>query len=140
MLYTFNKVFTDGKFYESGIKITPLPNPMSDDAYMKVLTSMTQISTSGHRLLPSMVGVDTGNGLGTSGKELEATANFQQGFLTFSDRELLLEDFQILKKIMGWSRNKVLVFKDIKLYTFDVTPAGSESNPTTKQKSDVNNK
>ncbi|MCP9765129.1 hypothetical protein [Lacihabitans soyangensis] len=140
VLYTFNKVFTDGKFYESGIKITPLPNPMSDDAYMKVLTSMTQISTSGHRLLPSMVGVDTGNGLGTSGKELEATANFQQGFLTYSDRELLLEDFQILKKIMGWSRNKVLVFKDIKLYTFDVTPAGSESNPTTKQKSDVNKK
>jgi hypothetical protein len=84
--------------------------------------------------------VDTGSGLGTSGKELESTANFQQGFLTFSDRDLLLEDFQILKKIMGWSRNKVLVFKDIKLYTFDVTPAGADSNETTKQKGNANKK
>jgi hypothetical protein len=140
VVYTFNKVFSDGKYYESGIKITPLPNPMSDDAYMNVLNSMNAMGASGHRLLPAIAGVDTGSGLGTSGKELESTANFQQGFLTFSDRELLLEDFQILKKIMGWSRNKVLVFKDIQLYTFDVTPAGSESNPTTKQKSDVNKK
>lgn len=140
VVYTFNKVFSDGKYFESGIKITPLPNPMSDDAYMNVLNSMIAMGASGHRLLPSMIGADSGNGLGTSGKELEATANFQQGFLTFSDRELLLEDFQILKKIMGWSRNKVLVFKDIQLYTFDVTPAGSESNPTTKKKSDANKK
>lgn len=133
VLFTFNKVFSDGKYYESGIKITPLPNPMSDDAYTKLLAAMNQAAASGHRLLPAIAGVDTGNGLGTSGKELESTANFQQGFLTHADRMLLIEDFRILKKIMNWPRDKHLVFKNIELYTYDVTPADAAQNPNSKQ-------
>jgi hypothetical protein len=128
-LFTFHRVLNEGRYAESGIKIVALPNPMSDDAYTKINQVATQASAQGHRLLPVMAGIDAGGKLGGSGKELEAAANFQQGFLTFNDRELLLADFEILKKIMGWSRNKVAVFEDIKLYTFDVTPTNAAQNP-----------
>lgn len=128
-LFTFTKVLSEGRYAESGIKITPLPNPMSDDAYTKLFQTANTVQASGHRVLPVMAGIDTGGKLGGSGKELEAAANFQQGFLTFNDRQLLLADFEIIKKIMGWRRNKVAVFEDIKLYTYDVTPSGASQNP-----------
>jgi hypothetical protein len=130
VIYTFHKVFTEGRFGESGIKITPMENPMSDDAYTKLLDSMNKVQASGHRVLPALAGIDTGGKLGGSGKELEAAANFQQGFLTHADRFLLTKDFYIIKKIMGWDRDKHLKFEDIRLYTFDVTPAGAVENKT----------
>lgn len=129
VLYTFHKVLTEGRYAESGIKITPLPNTMSDDAYTKLHTAALGVDASGHRVGPATAGIDTGGGLGTSGKELEASANFQQGFTTQNDRALLIEDFNIIKKIMGWSRNKVAVFEDIVLYTVDSTPTNSPGNP-----------
>lgn len=132
VVYTFHKVFTEGRFAESGIKITPLPNLMSDDAYTKILDAMNKVQASGHRVLPVLAGIDTGGKLGGSGKELEAAANFQQGFLTHADRFLLLKDFRIIKKIMGWSKDKELVFEDIRLYTYDVTPAAAQENPNGK--------
>lgn len=133
VLYTFHKVFTEGRYAESGIKITPLPNPMSDEAYTKILDTSNKMQVSGHRVLPVLAGIDTGGKLGGSGKELEAAANFQQGFLTYTDRYNLTSDFKILKKIMGWSRDKKLEFEDIRLYTYDVTPAAAAENPNNKQ-------
>lgn len=129
-LFTFHRVLSEGRYAESGIKIVALPNPMSDDAYTKLFITANTVQASGHRLLPPMAGIDTGGKLGGSGKELEVAANFQQGFLTFNDRQLLVADFEILRKIMGWNRNKVAVFEDIRLYTYDVTPAASTDNKT----------
>ncbi|MHA8104814.1 hypothetical protein [Aquirufa nivalisilvae] len=128
-LFTFHKVLSEGRYAESGIKIIPLENKMSDDAYTSLFTTANTVQASGHRVLPVLAGIDTGGKLGGSGKELEAAANFQQGFLTYSDRELLLADFQVIKKINGWNRNKVAMFEDIKLYTYDVTPSQATQNP-----------
>lgn len=132
VLITYHRLLADARYAESGVKITPLPNPMSDDAYTTLFNTANVAQASGHGVLPVTAGIDTGGKLGGSGKELEAAANYQQGFLTFADRALLVEDLYIIKKMMGWNRNKFFVFKDIKLYTYDVTPSGAAENPNNK--------
>lgn len=132
VLITYHRLLADARFAESGVKITPLENKMSDDAYTAVFNVANIAQASGHGVLPVTAGIDTGSKLGGSGKELEAAANYQQGFMTFADRALLLEDLYHIKKMMGWSRNKHFVFKDIRLYTFDVTPSAAAENPNSK--------
>lgn len=125
-LVTYHKVLSEGRFAESGVKITALKNEMSDDAYTKLFNTANLVQATGHRLLPSLAGIDTGGKLGGSGKELEVSANYQMNFLTFSDRELLIEDLMYVKKIMGWS--KFFRFENIEMYNFDTTPKGSDQN------------
>jgi hypothetical protein len=137
-LFTFHKVFSDGKFAESGIKITALPNPMSDDAYTKLFNTANAVQASGHRVMPVSAGIDTGGGLGTSGKELEASANYQQAYLTYNDRQLLLKDFYYIKKMMGWNRNKFARFKNVQIYTADTTPTDSPANPNNPKNKKAN--
>jgi hypothetical protein len=140
VLITYHRLLADARFAESGVKITPLDNKMSDDAYTNLFNTANVAQASGHGVLPSLAGIDTGGKLGGSGKELEAAANYQQGFLTFADRELLVEDLYYIKKIMGWNRNKFFKFQNIQLYNFDVTPAGASQNPNNKSQTSKDEK
>lgn len=125
--FTFHKVMAD-RGMVSEVKITPLDNKMSDTAYTELFNTANVAQASGHGVLPSLAGIDTGSKLGGSGKELEAAANYQQGFLTWSDRELLLTIPRIVQKLMNWDRNKQFVFRNISLYTYDVTPKNTTQN------------
>lgn len=127
-LYTYHKVIAEGRYAESGVKITPLKNEMSDDAYTKLFTTANQVQATGHRTLPTLAGIDTGGKLGGSGKELEVSANYMQNFLTHSDRELLIEDLLIAKKMYGWDSNKFFRFENIEMYNFDTTPKDATQN------------
>lgn len=113
-----------------GVEIIPLKNEMTDDAYVKLYNTAKAAQASGHGIMASLAGVDTGNGLGSSGKEIEVTARFQQGFRTNSDRQLLLRPMMIQQQINGWDREIKFWFEDIELYTPDVTPkkAGINQN------------
>lgn len=127
-LVTYHKVLAEGRYAESGVKIIPLKNEMSDDAYTKLFNTANQVQATGHRTLPTLAGIDTGGKLGGSGKELEVAANFQQNHLTPSDRELLLEDLLIVKKMLGWGKDKYFQFKNIEMYNFDTTPKDASQN------------
>ena len=127
-LVTYHKVLSEGRFAESGVKIVPLKNEMSDDAYTKLFNTANQVQATGHRTLPTLAGIDTGGKLGGSGKELEVSANFMQLFLTHSDRELLLEDLMYVKKILGWGKDKFFMFENIEMYNFDTTPKDASQN------------
>jgi hypothetical protein len=135
---TFNKVDSTGKII-AGVKITPLPNLMTDDAYSNILMMASEESASAHGLTPSLAGISK-SGMGTSGKEIESAAKYTEEVLTYSTRVLLNEPFEILRDIYGWSEKKVPVFQKFELYTFDSTPAGSESNLTTKTPSNKTKK
>ncbi|CAM9908853.1 unnamed protein product [Chrysoparadoxa australica] len=129
IIYTLSKVLLEGRAIESGVKITPLENKMNDDAYTQLFNTSNTAQGQGHLLQPTLAGIASGNKLGGSGKELEAAANFQQAFMTPSDRELMVEDLEAIRGIMGWSSEKVFMFKDVKLYTYDVTPSNADTNP-----------
>lgn len=113
-----------------GVEIIPLKNEMTDDAYVKLYNTAKAAQASGHGIMASLAGVDTGNGLGSSGKEIEVTARFQQGFRTNSDRQLLLRPMMIQQHINSWDREIKFWFEDIEVYTPDVTPkkAGINQN------------
>jgi hypothetical protein len=121
-----------------GVEIIPLKNEMTDDAYVKLYNTAKAAQASGHGVAASLAGVDTGSGLGTSGKEIEVTARFQQGFRTNSDRELLLRPMMIQQKINNWDREIQFWFEDIEVYTPDVTPkkAGINQNDKSEQDAD----
>lgn len=135
VLYTFHSREMNGDKV-GGVIITPLKNTMSDDAYTKLFETANVAQASGHGVLPSLAGIDTGSKLGGSGKELEAAANYQQGFLTYTDRLILLQILYIAKRINGWPAELQFDIRNISLYTYDVTPGGTQQNPTTDQKSD----
>jgi len=128
VLYTFHGV--DGQGREmGGVKITPLANPMSDDAYTALFHTANIAQASGHGVLPTLAGIDTGGKLGGSGKELEVAANYQQGFMTHNDRRLLLKLATIANKIEGFDPTIKFGFRNIQLYTPDVTPVAAGANP-----------
>jgi hypothetical protein len=137
-LVTYHKVLGEGRYAESGVKITALKNEMSDDAYTKLFETANKVSASGHGVSPVLAGVDTGGKLGGSGKELEASANYHQGFLTSSDRALMFEDIMQVKKILGWSSDKFFKFENIELYNYDVTPTAASTNPNQPNQADAN--
>jgi hypothetical protein len=126
-IVTVHKFLSDSKV-ESGVKITALPNNMSDDAYTKLNACANDIQAQAHGVLPATAGINISGGGGSSGKELEVAANYQQAFLTFSDRELLLKIPYLLQKILGWNPKKRFVFKDVRVYTPDVTPKKTTQN------------
>ncbi len=128
VLFTFNPIGPDGKPIE-GVKITPLKNEMSDDAYTALFLTANIAQASGHGVLPVLAGIDTGGKLGGSGKELEAAANYMQAFLTKTDREILLQLFKYLGAIEAWESDLEFFFEDVKLYNYDVTPTRAEQNP-----------
>ncbi|RAI76010.1 hypothetical protein HMF3257_20840 [Spirosoma telluris] len=127
-LVTFHKVDINGKEI-SGIKIESLTNKMSDDAYTSLFNTANIAQASGHGVLPVSAGIDTGGKLGGSGKELEAAANYQQNFLTYVDRFILLTPLRIVKAINGWEADMEFDVRNIQLYNYDVTPTSSGSNP-----------
>ena len=127
-LVTFHKVDMNGKEI-SGIKIESLTNKMSDDAYTSLFNTANIAQASGHGVLPVSAGIDTGGKLGGSGKELEAAANYQQNFLTYVDRFILMTPLRIVKAINGWEADMEFDVRNIQLYNYDVTPTSSGSNP-----------
>ncbi|GAB3256082.1 hypothetical protein GCM10027347_17670 [Larkinella harenae] len=133
VLFTFHKRGLAGQQDSAGVIIEPLKNTMSDDAYMKLFNTANVAQASGHGVLPTLAGIDTGSKFGGSGKELEASANYQQGFLTYVDRLVLLQVLRIAKRLNDWPAEMDFDIENIALYTFDVTPAGAGQNPNNKK-------
>ncbi len=131
-LFTFHSSNLTGQPL-AGVVITPLKNTMSDDAYMSLFNTANVAQASGHGVLPTLAGIDTGGKLGGSGKELEAAANYQQGFLTYVDRLVLLQVLYIAKRINAWPAEMDFDIRNISLYTYDVTPGGSQQNPNNSE-------
>ncbi|PMD97678.1 hypothetical protein BWI97_08700 [Siphonobacter sp. BAB-5405] len=141
VLFTFHKNETIGGKEYPGVRVTPIKNPMSDDAYTGLFNTANEVQSSGHSFIPVLSGVATGSKLGGSGKELEAAANYQQGFLTPADRLILLQLLYVAKQINGWNTKTRFDIRNISLYTYDVTPGGTTQNkkasPPTEEKEDA---
>jgi hypothetical protein len=125
---TFHKLDVNGKEI-SGVTIKPLDNKMSDDAYTKLFQTANVAQASGHGVLPSLAGIDTGGKLGGSGKELEAAANYQQNFMTYVDRFILLEPLRLAQVLNGWPDDMQFDVRNVQMYNYDVTPSKDGSNP-----------
>lgn len=127
VLFTFHAIDVNGKEI-SGVKVTPLKNYMSDDAYTTIFNTANSVQASAHGISPILAGIDTGSKLGGSGKELEVAANYLQAFLTLPSRKKLLRLIEAIALIEGWSSDLKFEFENVKLYNYDVTPANADTN------------
>ncbi len=117
-----------------GVEIVPLKNDMTDDAYVSLFNTANIAQASGHGVMPVLAGIDTGGKLGGSGKELEAAAMYQQKFMTYSDRALLLRPLIEVQDLNGWDSKIKFWFEDIEVYVTDSTPTNSPANPNNPAK------
>lgn len=125
---TFHKVDVNGREV-TGVTVKPLDNKMSDNAYTSLFSTANVAQASGHGILPSLAGIDTGGKMGGSGKELEAAANYQQNFLTYVDRFILMTPLRLARAINKWPAEMDFDVRNIQLYNYDVTPTAAGSNP-----------
>ncbi|MDR6195177.1 hypothetical protein [Siphonobacter sp. SORGH_AS_0500] len=137
ILVTFHQTEMLGQKAMPGVQIKPLDNKMSDDAYTTLFNTANVAQASGHGVLPALAGIDTGGKLGGSGKELEAAANYQQGFLTYTDRLILLNVLNIAKRANGWDKELQFDIRNIALYTYDVTPGAAKQNQKNEGENDA---
>ncbi|HEX8349097.1 MAG TPA: hypothetical protein VF598_03980, partial [Hymenobacter sp.] len=118
-------VSADGKPLP-GWKIEPIENKMSDKAYESVNNQANIAHTSGHGIDPSLAGIDTGAKLGGSGSEKRISYQLHVALRTPNKRDILLEQFNVAKKIMGWDRDIVFGFEDIEITTLAESETGKK--------------
>ncbi|GAB3937002.1 hypothetical protein [Larkinella terrae] len=132
VLFTFHKTDSLGKELP-GVRITPLKSTIDDEAFLNLYNAANIAQAQGHGVLPALAGIETGAKLGGSGKELEASANYMQDFLTVQHRRLILKPLLLAQKIDGLDPAKTLYIRQIKTYTYDVTAKNHLDNPRNEE-------
>jgi hypothetical protein len=128
ILFTFSKLTIDGRAIQ-GIKITPIQNPINDEAFIKMFNTSNLVQASSHGVRPELAGIAIGNDMGTSGKEIVASANYMQDFMTFFDKKMLCKPILYAMRIDGIGAGMFPYVYRITSYTQDVTPTTSPDNP-----------
>lgn len=109
------------------IKVTPIENKMTDDAYMNLIKQAGVKQAQGHGILPSLAGIAEGDKLGGSGSELMHSVMFQVRYMTPSYRRLLKKGLDQALEVMGYNLEEVSYqFTDIEMTTLDENPTGKQ--------------
>lgn len=110
------------------IRITPIENKMTDDAYMNLIKQAGVKQAQGHGLLPSLAGISEGDKLGGSGSELMHSVMYHVRYMTPSYRRLLKEPLDDALEVMGHDLETAEYhFTDIELTTLDANPTGQQA-------------
>lgn len=117
-----------GKGDKKLIRITPIENKMTDDAYMNLIKQAGVKQAQGHGILPSLAGVAEGDKLGGSGSELMHSVMYHVRFKTPSYRRLLKGPLDDALVVMGYDLNEMEYhFTDIEMTTLDENPTGQQA-------------
>lgn len=110
------------------IRITPIENKMTDDAYMNLIKQAGTKQAQGHGILPSLAGIAEGDKLGGSGSELMHSVMFQVRYMTPSYRRLLKEPLDSALEVMGHDLEDFeYQFTDVEMTTLDQNPTGQQA-------------
>jgi hypothetical protein len=125
-----NLAAQDGK-EKKLIRITPIENKMTDDAYMSLMKQAGMKQAQGHGVLPSLAGIAEGDKLGGSGSELMHSVMYQVRHMTPSYRRLLKEPLDYALEVMGYNLDDMEYFiTDIEMTTLDENPTGQQKAVT----------
>lgn len=110
------------------IRIQPIENKMTDDAYMSLIKQAGVKQAQGHGILPSLAGIAEGDKLGGSGSELMHSVMFQVRYMTPSYRRLLKAPLDSALEVMGFNLEDMEYhFSDIEMTTLDANPTGQQA-------------
>jgi len=116
------------------IRIQPIENKMTDDAYMNLIKQAGVKQAQGHGILPSLAGIAEGDKLGGSGSELMHSVMFQVRYMTPSYRRLLKEPLDSALEVMGYDlESEEYHFTDIEMTTLDANPTGQQAATSNTQ-------
>ncbi|GLU54468.1 hypothetical protein Dfri01_39290 [Dyadobacter frigoris] len=117
-----------GKGDKKLIRITPIENKMTDDAYMNLIKQAGVKQAQGHGILPSLAGISEGDKLGGSGSELMHSVMYHVRYMTPSYRRLLKEPLDDALEVMGYDLESMeYQFTDVELTTLDANPTGQQA-------------
>lgn len=110
------------------IRITPIENKMTDDAYMNLIKQAGVKQAQGHGILPSLAGISEGDKLGGSGSELMHSVMYHVRYMTPSYRRLLKEPLDDALEVMKYDLEDFeYQFTDIEMTTLDENPTGQQA-------------
>ena len=116
------------------IRITPIENKMTDDAYMSLIKQAGVKQAQGHGILPSLAGISEGDKLGGSGSELMHSVMYHVRYMTPSYRRLLKEPLDDALEVMGHDLEAAEYhFTDIEMTTLDENPTGQQAATSNTQ-------
>ncbi|UBM58233.1 hypothetical protein LAG90_15625 [Marinilongibacter aquaticus] len=133
IVVTFSKIAADGKSTLKEVKITPIPNPIKDEAFIKMFEAANLVQASGHGIPGKLAGVQLGSDMGSSGKEIAAEATYMQDFLTIFDRERLCKPLRYALKIDNVFQEYWLDIQRINSYVPGSTSKNDVSHPNNSQ-------
>lgn len=117
-----------GKADQKLIRITPIENKMTDDAYMNLIKQAGVKQAQGHGILPGLAGVAEGDKLGGSGSELMHSVMYHVRYMTPSYRRLLKGPLDAALEIMGHDLEEMEYhFTDVEMTTLDENPTGQQA-------------
>lgn len=105
------------------VKITPLKNELSDEAYTKLYEQSTKSNIRGHDIHPTLANVSESGKL-SSGSEMRNAFNVHVALKTPMARECVLEFMEVIKEINGWPDELEFWFKDVEIVTTDNNKSG----------------
>jgi len=127
-LVLIGDIMGDGGKDKKLIRITPIENKMTDDAYMALIKQAGVKQAQGHGILPSLAGISEGDKLGGSGSELMHAVMYHVRYLTPSYRRLLKGPLDDALAVMGHSlENSEYHFTDVEMTTLDKNPTGQQA-------------
>lgn len=110
------------------IRVTPIENKMTDDAYMALIKQAGVKQAQGHGILPSLAGIAEGDKIGGSGSELMHSVMFQVRYMTPSYRRLLKEPLDFALEVMGYNLEEgEFFFTDTEMTTLDENKTGQQA-------------
>jgi hypothetical protein len=128
ILFTFSRITIDGKTIH-GVKVNTIQNPINDEAFIKMFNTSNEVQASSHGVTPTLAGIVIGSQMGTSGKEIVASANYMQDYMTFFDKEMICKPVRYAMRIDGIGKGYVPYVYRMTSYTQDVTSTTSPDNP-----------
>jgi len=129
VLITFHRASYDRGGVLNEVKITPMPNPIKDDSFIKMFEAANLAQASGHGVPAKLAGVQIGSVMGSSGKEIAAEAAYLQDYLTFFDRERLVKPVRIAAKLQGGWEKYHIGIQRIDSYVQGSTAEDNVSHP-----------
>lgn len=116
------------------IRITPIENKMTDDAYMNLIKQAGVKQAQGHGILPGLAGIAEGDKLGGSGSELMHSVMYHVRYMTPSYRRLLKGPLDDALEVMGHDLDESEYhFTDIQMTTLDENPTGQQAATSNTQ-------
>lgn len=109
------------------IRVKPLTNTMSDDAYTKLYNAANIAQAQGHTILPVLAGISEGAKLGGSGSELSNAAMYQVAYRAPWYRWHLLKPLNLAARLITGQRDIEYRFVDVEFTTLDKNPTGKQN-------------